>query len=66
MNRWRRDAYDPIMLPLIFIAALVGGLLLFLLASNTKAARIGEMLLFSSILALLVTIAPEAVKHLHG
>ena len=54
------------MLAFIFIAALIGGLLMYLLASNAKVQRIGEMLLFSAILGLLLTIAPAAVKLLHG
>lgn len=51
---------------LIFFAALIGGLLMYLLSTNAKVARIGEMLLFSSILALLITVAPAAVAKLHG
>lgn len=39
---------------------------MYLLCANAKAARIGEMLLFSSILALLIAIAPETAKLLHG
>lgn len=54
------------MLVIIFLAALIGGLLLFLLAPSAKAQRIGELLLFSSILAFLITIAPATVKLLHS
>ncbi len=54
------------MLAFIFFAALIGGLLMYLLGSNAKVVRIGEMLLFSAILAVLITIAPAAVKILHG
>jgi hypothetical protein len=50
----------------LLIAALIGGLLMYLLCSNAKAVRIGEMLLFSSILALLIAIAPATVHLLHG
>jgi hypothetical protein len=50
----------------LLIVALIGGLLMFLLCANSKAVRIGEMLLFSSILALLVAIAPATVHLLHG
>jgi hypothetical protein len=42
----------------LLIAALIGG--------RSKAVRIGEMLLFSSILALLIAIAPATVHLLHG
>lgn len=49
----------------LLVAALVGGLLMYLLCTNAKAVRIGEILLFSSILALLVAIAP-ATLHLVG
>lgn len=57
---------DLTMLAFIFFAALIGGLLMYLLGSNAKVVRIGEMLLFSAILAVLITIAPAAVKILHG
>jgi hypothetical protein len=40
---------------------------MFLLCTkNLKAQRIGEMLLFSSILAALIAVAPAAVAKLHG
>jgi hypothetical protein len=53
---------------LIFFGALIGGLLMYMLCTkNVKAQRIGEMLLFSSILALLIAVTPTAVaKLLHG
>jgi hypothetical protein len=54
------------MLAFIFIAAFVAGLLMYWLSANTKVQRIGEMLLFSSILAFLITIAPATVRLLHG
>ena len=55
------------MLTIIFLAALLGGLLMYLLSSNAKVVRIGEMLLFSSILALLIAVAPTvATKLAHG
>jgi hypothetical protein len=50
----------------LLIIALIAGLLMYLLCSNAKAARIGEMLLFSAILALLIALAPATVKLLHG
>lgn len=50
----------------ILLVALVGGLLMYLLCANAKAARIGEMLLFSSILALLIALAPTTLHLLHG
>lgn len=50
----------------ILIIALIAGLLMYLLASNAKTVRIGEMLLFSAILALLIAVAPGTVaKFLH-
>jgi hypothetical protein len=53
---------------LIFFGALIGGLFMYLLCTkNKKAERIGEMLLFSSILALLIAVTPTAIaKLLHG
>jgi len=54
------------MAPYLLVVALVAGLLMYLLCANTKAARIGEMLLFASILALLVALAPATVHLLHG
>jgi len=51
----------------LLIIALVAGLLMYMLcAPNSKPARIGEMMLFSSILALLIAIAPATVHLLHG
>lgn len=38
---------------------------MYLLAKNVKVVRIGEMLLFSSILALLIALAPATVKLLN-
>jgi len=51
----------------IFIIAFIAGLFMYLLPStNAKITRIGEMLLFSSFLALLIAVAPAAVaKFLH-
>lgn len=54
------------MLAYILLIALIAGLLMFLLSANPKVVRIGEMLLFSSILALLIAIAPATEKLLHG
>jgi hypothetical protein len=50
----------------LLIAALVGGLLMYLLCSNAKAAEIGRMLFFSSVLAVLIALAPLTVHLLHG
>lgn len=50
----------------LLITALIGGLLMYLLCANTKAARIGELLLFASILALLIAVAPSTLHLLHG
>jgi hypothetical protein len=55
------------MLPYLLLATLVGGLLMFLLCTkNLKAARIGELLFFASVLALLIALAPSTVAKLHG
>ena len=52
---------------LIFFGALIGGLLMYLLCTkNTKAEKIGQMLLFSTILATLIAVAPTALAKLHG
>ncbi len=48
----------------ILIAAFIVGLFMFLLSTNAKAVHIGEMLLFSSILALLIALAPATVAKL--
>ena len=64
LNRDRSAAYAQGMAYLL-IAALIGGLLMYLLCSNGKATRIGEMLLFSSILALLIALAPATIAKLH-
>ena len=50
----------------LLIAALIGGLLMYLLCSNTKACEIGRMLFFAAVLALLVALAPLTVHALHG
>lgn len=50
----------------LLLIALGAGLLMYLLSKNTKVVKIGEMLLFSSILALLVALAPATVKLLNG
>lgn len=49
----------------LLLAALIAGLLMYLLSANAKVVRIGEMLLFSSILALLIALAPSTVAKLH-
>jgi multisubunit Na+/H+ antiporter MnhE subunit len=50
----------------LLIGTLVGGLLMFVLCKNAKAVRIGELLLFASVLALLIALAPLTVAKLHG
>jgi hypothetical protein len=50
----------------LLIAALIGGLLMYLLCANQKAVRIGEGGLFSSILALLIALAPQTIAKLHS
>ena len=55
------------MLGSLLIIALVAGLFLYLYPfTNAKVVRIGEMLLFSSILALLIALAPATVKLLQS
>jgi hypothetical protein len=53
-------------MPYVLIIALVGGLLMYLLCSNAKAAEIGRMLFFAAILGLLIALAPSTVRMLHG
>jgi hypothetical protein len=52
----------------LLLLALIAGLILYYspLSANEKASRTGQMLLFSSILALLIAVAPLTVKLLHG
>lgn len=50
----------------LLLAALIGGLLMYLLCANGKAQEIGRMLFFSAILALLIALAPSTVHMLHG
>lgn len=45
----------------LLIAALIAGLLMFLLC-KADAKEIGRMLLFSSILAFLIAVAPMTVR----
>jgi hypothetical protein len=55
------------MLAFIFIAAFVAGLFMFLLPqASAKVQRLGEIFLFSSLLAFLITIAPTVEKLLHS
>ncbi len=54
------------MLGSILIVAFIAGLFMYLLSANAKVVRIGEILLASSILALLIALAPATVKLLHG
>ena len=66
LHRDRSAAYDLAMTSYILLIALIAGLLMYLLSTNAKVVRIGEMLLFSSILALLIALAPSTVAKLHG
>jgi hypothetical protein len=50
----------------LLLAALIGGLLMYLLSKNAKAVEIGRLLFFASVLALLVALAPSTVRLLHG
>ena len=55
------------MLKFLLLGAMLTGLLMFLLSKkNPDVKRIGEILLFSSILALLIALAPGTVTLLHG
>jgi len=49
----------------ITIIALVVGLLLYLLASNSKAQDIGRILFFTAVLALLIALAPASARLFH-
>lgn len=46
----------------VLILAAVAGLLMYLLCANSKAVRIGEMLLFWSIGAFLFVVAPLTLR----
>jgi hypothetical protein len=50
----------------LLLAALFGGLLMYLLCSGEKAVEIGRMLFFAAVLAILVALAPLTVHLLHG
>lgn len=50
----------------ILLIVLGAGLLMYLLSKNAKVVRIGELLLFSSALALLIALAPLTVAKLQG
>ena len=55
------------MLKILLLLAMIAGLLMYLLpTTNAKITRIGELLLFSSILALLIAVAPLTVALLQG
>lgn len=54
------------MLAYLLLATLLGGLLMYLLGKGTKTPRIGELLFFASVLALLIALAPLTVAKLHG
>ena len=54
----------------IFFTALIGGLLMYLLATDqskaAKIAEVGRLVFFAAAIAFLVAIAPAAVHLLHG
>lgn len=50
----------------LLFAALIGGLLMYLLCSGSKAIEIGRMLFFAAVLAFLVALAPSTMHLLHG
>ena len=54
------------MLPYLLLATLIGGLLMYLLGKGPKTIRIGELLFFASVLALLIALAPSTVAKIHG
>ena len=54
------------MLPYLLLATLIGGLLMYLLGKGEKTKRVGELLFFASVLALLIALAPSTVAKLHG
>lgn len=66
MNCNSHAVYDRCMLPYLLLVALVGGLLMFLLSKNAKTSRIGELLFFAAVLALLIALAPATVAKLHS
>lgn len=69
VGNWRSTVnryYDLCMSSYILLIALGAGLLMYLLSKNAKVVRIGELLLFSSALALLIALAPLTVAKLHG
>lgn len=54
------------MLAYLLLATLLGGLLMYLLGDKSpKTVRIGELLFFASVLALLIALAPLTVAKLH-
>ena len=50
----------------LLLVALLGGLLMYLLCKNAKAAEIGRMLFFAAVLAVLIALAPLTVHLFHG
>lgn len=57
------------MMPYLLIAALIGGLLMYLLcdlAKYPKAAEVGRLLFFAAVVALLIALAPATVAKLHS
>jgi hypothetical protein len=53
-------------MPYLLLVALIGGLLMYLLCSNSKAAEIGRMLFFAAVLGLLIALGPSTIHILHG
>jgi uncharacterized membrane protein YtjA (UPF0391 family) len=55
------------MLAYLLLMALIGGLLMYLFGGkDTRTARVGELLFFASVLALLIALAPATVAKLHS
>lgn len=59
------------MLAYLLLITLIGGLLMFLLggkdaSTKTKTQRVGELLFFAAVLALLIALAPATVAKLHS
>ncbi len=48
----------------ILLIALALGVFMYAFLDNTKAARVGEILMFCSILAFLIAVAPLTVRWL--
>lgn len=48
------------------LIALVAGLLMYMLSSNTKVIDIGRMIFFAAAIGLMVAMAPATAHLLHG